>query len=164
MQEKAAHELDRVQRHGLGPVLVRVIFPLKGNLAILQRQQTAVGEGHSMGVPRQVFEYLFGSAEGRLGVDDPFDLAAAVAQSFEGLWLGQCGEFPVEVELALAEGLPQVDQECVAEPCAENFYREEERTPASDPTRAVWRDTATGHHTVNVRVEAPAPTILLSTG
>jgi hypothetical protein len=70
----------------------------------------------------------------------------------------------VEVELALAEGLPQVDQECVAEPRAENFYREEERTPASDPTRAVWSDTATGHHTVNVRVEAPAPTILLSTG
>ena len=30
-----------------------------------------------MGVPRQVFEYLFGSAEGGLGVDDPFDLAAA---------------------------------------------------------------------------------------
>src|ERR1022692_4395080 len=125
MQEKASHELDRVQRHCLGPVLVRVIFPLKGNLAILQRQQTIVGDGHSMGVPRQIFEHLFGSAEGCLGVDDPFDLAAVVAQSFEGVWLGWWSEFPVEVELALAEGLPQVDQECVAEPLAEDFDRKE---------------------------------------
>src|SRR5271166_7073988 len=105
-----------------------------------------------MGVPRQIFEHLFGSAEGRLGVDHPFDLAAVVAQSFEGVRLGQWCEFPVEVELALVEGLPQVDQECVAEARAENLYREEERSPASDPTRAVRSDTATGHHAVNMRV------------
>ena len=159
MQEKASHELDRVQRHGLGLVLVRIIFPLKGNLAILQRQQTTVGDGHSMGVPRQIFEHLFGSAEGCLGLDDPFGLAAVVAQGFEGVRLGQGCEFPVEVELALTEGFPQVDQEGVPEPRAENCYREEERSPAGDPTRAVWSDAATGHHTVYMRVKASALTI-----
>src|SRR5271165_590835 len=153
MQEKAAHELDRVQLHCLGPVLVRVIFPLKSNLAIFQRQQTTVGDGHSMGVPRQIFQHLFGSAERRLGVDDPFDFAVVVAQSFEGVRLGQWCEFSVELELTLAEGVPQVDQKCVAEPRAENCYREEERSPASDPTRAVRCDTATGHYAVNMRVE-----------
>jgi hypothetical protein len=59
----------------------------------------------------------------------------------------------VEVELALAEGLPQVDRERVAEARAENFYRKEERSPAGDPTRAVRSDTTTGHHAVNMRVE-----------
>ena len=65
----------------------------------------------------------------------------------------------MELELALAEGLPQVDQECVAEPRAEDFYRQEKRVSASDPTRAVWGDAATGHYTVYMRVDAPAPTI-----
>jgi hypothetical protein len=73
-----------------------------------------------MGVPCQIFEHWFKSAEGGLGVDDPFDLAAAVAQSFEGLWLGQWCEFPVEVELAWGRP-PAVDQECVAEPRAEKL-------------------------------------------
>jgi len=63
----------------------------------------------------------------------------------------------MEVELAPAEGLPQVDQERVAEARAENCHREEEGSATSDSTRAVRRDTATGHHAVNMRWRYPRP-------
>jgi hypothetical protein len=44
VKEKAPDELDRVQRHDLGLVAVRVILPQEGDLAAFDRQDPAVGD------------------------------------------------------------------------------------------------------------------------
>src|SRR5208337_4956997 len=106
-----------------------------------------------MGVPGQILEHLFGSAEGCLSVDDPLDLTGLVAQSFETVWLGQLVQLPVEAELALAEGLSQVRQEFPPEQGAEDAHVNQEGLSASDPPRAVRREAAARHHTVYMRVD-----------
>ena len=42
VQQKAANELDRVQRHGLGAAAVRVVFPVEADAAIFQGPQAVV--------------------------------------------------------------------------------------------------------------------------
>ena len=71
VQEEAPEELLRGQRHDLHPVPVRVVLPPEPHHAVRQAEQTVVGERHAMGVAAQIVQDLGGTAEGRLGVDDP---------------------------------------------------------------------------------------------
>jgi hypothetical protein len=58
--------------HHFGVAVFAIIFPLEGYLAILQGPQTAVGDGHAMGVAAEILQDVVRSAKGGLGVDHPF--------------------------------------------------------------------------------------------
>ena len=64
----------------------------------------------------------------------------------------QGGEPPVEGELPVIEGAAEQRQELAPEPAAEHAHREEEPGLASEPLRAVKRQPAAWHDTVDVRV------------
>ncbi len=49
-----------------------IILPAEGHLAVLQRNKALVGDGHAMGVARQVLQDLLGSSKGWFGIDHPF--------------------------------------------------------------------------------------------
>ena len=42
---------------------------------LVEGDQTAVGDGHAMGVAGQIGEHRLGPGEGALGIDHPVDLA-----------------------------------------------------------------------------------------
>ncbi len=81
VKQEAADELGCIEAHDAAPVVVPRIAPAKAHLAVLQAEQPTVGDGDAMGVAGQVLEHMFGTAEGRLGVDYP--LLAAQADSRE---------------------------------------------------------------------------------
>jgi len=64
----------------------------------------------------------------------------------------QGGELPVEGELPLIEGAAEQRQELAPEHAAEHAHREEDPGLASEPLRAVKRQPAAWHDTVDVRV------------
>jgi hypothetical protein len=72
MQQEAPDELLGIQSHGLGAAVMLVVFVLKRDSAIFQRDQSVVGDGDSMRVTAQISEHLLGAAERRLGVNHPF--------------------------------------------------------------------------------------------
>jgi len=45
--------------------------PTKGDLAIGQRDQSMVGDGHAMGVAAEVLQHVLRTAERWFGIDDP---------------------------------------------------------------------------------------------
>ena len=71
VEQEAAQELLDIQSHE--PLLVAVlrISPAKGDVAVGQSDQPAVGDGDAMGVGAKVAQYMFGAAERGLGIDDP---------------------------------------------------------------------------------------------
>ena len=71
VEQKAADELDGVQRHELVLVVIGRVSPAEGRMAIAHLDQAPVGDGHAMRVAGQVLEDMLGSAEGRLGIDHP---------------------------------------------------------------------------------------------
>src|ERR1017187_2684783 len=57
--------------HLLWLLLVPVVFPGEGDLALFQRQEATVGDGHAMGVASQGLERVLRAAEGGFGVKFP---------------------------------------------------------------------------------------------
>jgi len=83
MQQKAAEELYRFQRHGLGAAMICIVLPLEADATIFQRSQTMVGNRHAVRVAGQILEDPFGSAKGWLDVNDPLDRLGLLALELE---------------------------------------------------------------------------------
>ena len=108
VQQEAADELVGVERHHLGLAVVAIVLPAEADLAVVEADQPAVGDGDAMGVAAEIGQHLLGPAEGRLGIDDPVDAAQSVEAGGEGVGLGKTGEIAEEAELAGVEGGLQV--------------------------------------------------------
>jgi hypothetical protein len=71
VEQKAAQEL--IDRQGQEPLLVGVrgVSPAEGDVALLNGDQSTVGDSYTVGVATEIAQRVFRSSEGRLGIDDP---------------------------------------------------------------------------------------------
>jgi len=70
VQEKAADELGRVERHGPEPVAAfdPVVLPFEGQARPIERDEPRVGDGDAMGMAGEIGEHPGRAAERRLGL------------------------------------------------------------------------------------------------
>jgi hypothetical protein len=75
VHQEAPDELVRVKPHGLPAVRAvdAVVLPAERHAALVEGEQTLVGDGDAVRVAADVVEDLFRSGKRRLGVDDPCD-------------------------------------------------------------------------------------------
>ena len=68
VQEKAADELGRVERHGSEPVAAfdPVVLPLEGDAVVVEGDQPGIREGDAVGVAREIRKNGLWSGEGSL--------------------------------------------------------------------------------------------------
>ena len=101
MEQEAAQELFDSQSHE--PLLVAVggVSPAEGDVAVGESDQPAVGDGDAMRVGAKIAKYVFRSAEGPLGVDDPVVAEQHPQPGSEGARLGQWQQVAVELERTL---------------------------------------------------------------
>ena len=134
VEQEAAQELDRVECHELSTGVVRVIFPLKTDLAVFERADAVIGDGHAVGVASQILEHAVRSAKGRFDVDHPIDGGGLITQSLEGGGIGESFQFAAEMQSALSKRAAEGSEEGFPEAMAEQAHREKEgRFPAADP-------------------------------
>ena len=92
-----------------------------------------------MGVPRQIPEHLFWSAERRFGVDYPFLILQGRDQLLKASRVRQFAKLSVEPQLPFLECLLEIGEELAAEQAAERIYRQKEiLLPGRDPSLSVW--------------------------
>jgi len=154
VDKEATDELDRIEGHGLGAGVVGVVFPVEADVAVFHRSKAVVGDGHSVGIASQILEHASWSTEGRLDVNDPFELRGCLAQGLERGRLGQIAKLAGEVKPTFAKSPSQREKEEFAEQAAEDFIRKEERIfPTGDPAAAIGGEAATGHDAMQVRMK-----------
>lgn len=102
VNQKAANELWRCQRHGrlATRAFETVIFDAEGDAARIETDQAAVGNGHPVGVARQIGQHGFGPGEGFFGVNDPVDLAQRLQESIECRAINEPSMFSKELQLS----------------------------------------------------------------
>ena len=83
VEQEAANELDRIESHGLGAGVIRVVFPVEADAAVFQSAKPVVGDGDAMSVASQILEHAPGSTEGRLDVNHPFEVSGCFTQGLE---------------------------------------------------------------------------------
>ena len=75
MQQEAADEFGRGQRHLSALAAAPVVAPVEAHTAVAGGEQAVVGDGHAVGVVPEAGEDLGRAGEGRLEVDHPLGLA-----------------------------------------------------------------------------------------
>ncbi len=139
MQQEPAHELGRLQRHGLvtRPSPGAVILPAERDAALVHGDEALVGNRHPVRIARQIRQYRRRLGERALSIDHPLALAQRRAPVGEGCRIGQRGVFAEELQLAAVMGLGKLLKEAPAEQPREHAHGQEEAPPAGDPTFSV---------------------------
>ena len=77
-----------------------VILPFEGDALVVERDQTAVGDGNAVGIARKIAQHLPWSPERAFGVDNPIGVAQRRQIAREGPCIRQRGVFAEELELS----------------------------------------------------------------
>ena len=71
MHEEPSDELLGRNGHHTLNVSVSVVAPTERDVVAIEGEQSMIGDGDAMGITTEVTQHLFGTTEGRFGVDDP---------------------------------------------------------------------------------------------
>ncbi len=103
MLEKPADKFIGVERHQLGLAVMAIILPSEGNRLLGDLGDPGVCDGDAVGIAAEIGEHLGWAAEGRFGINHPFDLAQRSQFCGEGVRFSKTGQIAEEVKLASVE-------------------------------------------------------------
>jgi hypothetical protein len=150
--QEAADELVSGERHQLGFAVLPIVLPSEADLAVVEPEQTAVGDGDTVGIAGEIAEHLLRPGERGLRVDDPIDPGQGVEPCCKGGRIGQGCECAGEAELTIGEGAAHLPQEQFAEAAGEHAHGQKEAGRTADSARLVRRESAAGNDAVQMRV------------
>jgi hypothetical protein len=153
MQQETAQELIERQGHQFLLIVVSRVAPTKSDLAVGQRDQSMIGDGHAMGVAAQILEHIFGAAEGRFGVDDPVLSEQWPQPGSEDLGLREQRKMAGKMKLAMLKGRFETSDELAAKHPSEYLDGEEEVRARSNPAGVMERESAGGNNTMDMRMK-----------
>jgi hypothetical protein len=127
VEQEAAEELIDWQIHDPLAVTVCGIAPSERDFAIGKSKQPVVGDGNAVSVVAEIAQHVFGTAEGRLGINHPVLSEQHSEPGCEGLRIGKRRELAVELKRGIAESRLECGDELAAEDTAEHLDGKEER-------------------------------------
>jgi hypothetical protein len=98
--EETADELTCCERHDFVARSAAIILVAERDAGLVERNQSAIGDGNTVGVARQIGKHRLGSAERALCVDIPFAPAQRREVARESLGFGEMGILVEELQLA----------------------------------------------------------------
>src|ERR1700734_2034949 len=98
MEQEATDEFVCVERHHLRFVGLSIVFPAEPDLSIVDFDEAAVGDGHSMSVAAEIVDHLLWTAEWAFAIHHPFGPAQRLQISGERRWIRECGEAAEKVQ------------------------------------------------------------------
>jgi hypothetical protein len=152
MQQESANEFLHIQRHRFQLVAVFIIPPAEGYAPIIQADQAVIGNSHPMSVAAQIIKNLMGTAKGRLGINNPLRFATAIDESLELPCIIQFANRSVKLQLPGRVCFLEIVQEKASKQARKNPNREEESFATRNPSLSIWGETASGNHTMNMRM------------
>ena len=126
---------------------------------VFESYEAMVGDGDAMGIAGQVVENMFGTAEGRLGIDDPVLVAELPEEVAEGLRQGELLNRSMKLQPVVLEQLTELVTELLAEDFAECLDGQEESGRGVDPSGTVEAQTSSGNDVMDVGMMTSTPTI-----
>ena len=127
MQQKAAEEFIERQGQQLLFVVVGGVAPTECDFVIRKGNQAMVGDGHAMGVPAQILEYVFWASKGSFGINHPVVPEQRPEPGGKSLWLSKQLQFSMEIQLAILESTPEGCNELAAKNTPEHLNGKKER-------------------------------------
>jgi hypothetical protein len=89
VDQEAAQELIGGDRHDFLLAAVRIVFPAKRDLIILERHQSMVGDSDAVRIASEIVQNMLGTAEGWLGIDDPVLVEELSEKLAKAMWISK---------------------------------------------------------------------------
>jgi hypothetical protein len=153
MEQEAADELGGTQGHRLGAAAIFRVSPTKTNLTLLEPEEAAVGDGHTMRVAGQILQHMFGPAKRRFCVDHPVGSVHSLQPTFKASGIREISEAPAELDSSVGIGFSQRGQKPTSEAAAQDSHGQEKVRAAIDPSRSIQRDPSGWDHTMDMGME-----------
>jgi hypothetical protein len=113
VEQEAAQELLRIERHPSLLIPVGIILPAKGNPVPVEGYEAVVGDGHAMGVAGEITQHMVGAAERWLGIDHPVLTEQGTQEGTECFFLLERLERTRERKLAQVKSALQTGDEAL---------------------------------------------------
>ena len=151
MDEEAADELVRIERHQPGRVAVTIIAPAEDYAGLVGADQATVGDGDPVSVPAEIGEDMFGRAERWLGIDDPALATKLPDRDCEGMGITEPVERTGEAQSPSLICRLKPLEEQPPEQAGENMDGQEEAWSAAEPA-SIGGHCAAGDQAMDVRM------------
>ena len=117
MKKEPADKLVGLEDHRFLTVMVGIIPPEEGNLAVLEGEEAVITDGDSMGISAEVLEDPLGAIEGRFAVDDPFFTVEMPPASLEVSGILEMAEIGGKDQIPSLEAIFEEVKELTSEQC-----------------------------------------------
>jgi hypothetical protein len=91
--QEGAKELFQRESHGAALAVMGVVLSAKGDVNVVQCEESMIGDRHAMGVAGQILKHVLRPAKRRLRVDVPFLPKEIAQQRLDELGQGIGGHF-----------------------------------------------------------------------
>lgn len=152
VEKESSEELDGVESHGALTTALGVVLVAEADFAVVDAEQSLVGDGDPVGIAGEVFEDLPRSTERRLSINDPVFVTQGFEQSLPGFGMLEVAKSTVELKLFVLEGVVQVSEKLSSKQPTENADREKEPVSTAHPALAIEAETAASNHAMQMRM------------
>jgi hypothetical protein len=159
MKQEPSDKLVGLEGHGLLVVMVGIIAPEEGHLAVPEGEEAVIAEGDSVGISAEVLQDPLGASEGGFAIDDPLLAVERPLKGFEVFGILEMTERVGKKEIPFCEGILEEVEELPSEQGRQDPYGKEKPFTGRYPAVPVRGQTTPGDDTVEVGM---APEVLTS--
>ena len=139
MKKEPSDELVSLERHGLLTVVVCIISPSKGNIAVLDGEDAVIADRDPVSISAEVLKDPLGAIEGRFAIDDPLRMVELSSEGVEVAGILEITDTAGECELSPFEVIIEEVKELASEQRRHDPYGKEEPFAARHPSASVRR-------------------------
>jgi hypothetical protein len=107
VEEETTDKFYCFQSHHFEAFAILRVPPAKADPIFDEADQSAVRDGHTVGIASQIFEHVVGACQGRFGIDDPLGLAELIEPSMKFSRIRERLQLAVQVELPLVKSFSE---------------------------------------------------------
>ena len=139
MKKEPSDELVSLECHGLLTVVVCIISPSKGNIAVLDGEDAVIADRDPVSISAEVLKDPLGAIEGRFAIDDPLLMIKMSPEGFEGSGFLEMADAAGEYKIIRRETFFEKVKELAFEQRRHDPYGKEEPFAARHPSASVRR-------------------------
>ena len=139
MKKEPSDKLVGLEGHSLLTVMVCIIPPEEGNLAVSEGEDAVITDRDPMGISAEVLKDPVGAIEGWFAIDDPLFMVEMPQEGLEVSGILEMAEMGGKDQIPSLEAIFEEVEELASEQCRQDPHGNEEPFAAGYPAAAVRR-------------------------
>ena len=126
VKKEPSDKLAGLEGHGLLTVMVCIIPPSEGNIAVLDGEDAVITDRDPVGISAEVLKDAPGAIKGRFAIDDPLLMIEKSPERFEGSGFLEMADTAGEYKITRFEAMFEEVKELASEQCRHDSHGNEE--------------------------------------